>query len=93
MDEKALMQKCLDTWGQESQLSMLQEECAELIVAVSKVLRGKTNAWQNLYEEIADVSLMIDQIKLIAPVASEKIINEVRKVKLERLENILKDKE
>ena len=52
--------KIADNYGLDSQLDILQEECAELIVAVSKFKRGKDTA--NIIEEIADVEIMLDQI-------------------------------
>ena len=53
-----------DTYGLESQLRQLQEECAELIVAVSKSFKAE-KTMTNLFEEIADVEIMIAQIKYL----------------------------
>ena len=50
-----------DHYGLESQLDMLQEECAELIQAVSKYRRAKCTD-DHLAEEIADVHIMTCQI-------------------------------
>ena len=52
-------------YGKESQLRQLQEECAELIVACSKILRNSNRAVNNLIEEIADVRIMIEQIEFL----------------------------
>ena len=57
-------------YGIESQKLILMEECAELIQAVSKLTRAeqsgkvfdKTEAMLNLVEEMADVTIMIEQI-------------------------------
>lgn len=57
-----LFDKCLDTWGEEKQLRMVQEECAELILAVSHHLRGRPNSIDNVKEELADVWLMVSQM-------------------------------
>lgn len=38
---------------------MMIEECAELILALRKLDRNKPNAMENVYEEIADVEIMI----------------------------------
>ena len=53
-----------DYYGKESQLGMAQEECAELIQAVSKIRRkGETkDAIDHLAEEIADVRIMCEQL-------------------------------
>lgn len=59
-----------DHYGQDAQLGMLTEECAELIQAVNKYKRLGDNASQedlekayvNLEEELADVEIMSKQI-------------------------------
>lgn len=65
-------QKCrtiFEHYGLDNQLRILQEECAELIQAASKYLRaqeaGKPIAQSKaaLLEEIADVMIMVEQIK------------------------------
>ena len=52
----------LDAWGQ---LNQLQEECAEVVVAVNKLRRKKHGAYESLCEEIADLKIMIDQMLLM----------------------------
>ena len=53
-----------DEYGLEFELGILQEECAELIVAVSKFKRdGNSNTLDELFSEIADVELMTEQLK------------------------------
>ena len=52
-----------ERYGKESQLRQLQEECAELIVACSKILRNQSRSVNNLIEELADVRVMIEQIE------------------------------
>lgn len=49
-------------YGEGSQMCILQEECAELIQAVSKIRRGISGAEEHFIEEIADVSIMIEQM-------------------------------
>ena len=53
-----------DYYGKEPQLGMAQEECAELIQAISKVRRkGETkDAIEHLAEEIADVRIICAQL-------------------------------
>ena len=50
-----------DHYGLDGQLGILQEECAELIQAVSKFRRG---TWETIHvvEEMADTIIMIEQI-------------------------------
>ena len=63
-----------DHYGKENQLRQLQEECGELIQAVSKHLRGKDPTGEKLMEELADVEVMIAQIKyLLGPDTAHKI--------------------
>ena len=65
-------------WGKKSQLEMMQEEATELALAARKFTRypiGK-NLMQ-LAEEIADVEIMIEQVKIM----EADIINEIEVVK------------
>ena len=52
-------------YGKEPQMGVAQEECAELIQALSKIRRkGETvKALNNLIEEIADVNIMCAQLE------------------------------
>ena len=52
-------------YGKEPQMGVAQEECAELIQAISKIRRkGETvKALANLIEEIADVNIMCAQLE------------------------------
>lgn len=59
-DEK--IKKIADHYGMESQIDILQEECAELVQAVSKYKRGCDKPVTSLLEEMADVTIMIDQV-------------------------------
>lgn len=68
-------------YGYESQIDQMCEECGEFIVARSKVRRNIQGSWDNLIEEIADISIMVDQMKLII---GEDKINEIRAQKIRR---------
>ena len=57
IDER--LSQIADHYGLDKQLDMLQEECAELIQAVSKYKRTRTTA---IVEEMADVYIMLYQI-------------------------------
>ena len=52
-----------DKWGEVAQIDMLQEECAELIFSISKYKRGKPDSLDAIAEEMADVEIMIGQVK------------------------------
>lgn len=72
-------------YGYEAQSNQLVEECAELIQAVNKYRRAvhgigepvaeykKVVALDNLIEEIADVELMITQVKYLLQILDEEI--------------------
>lgn len=50
-------------YGATSQCVVAMEECSELIKELSKAIRGEANGL-HLAEEIADVEIMLEQIKL-----------------------------
>ena len=71
--------------GKESQCRMAMEECAELIQAVNKCLRYPTGASiANLTEEIADVEIMIEQLKLMFKV-SDNAVEQEKDRKVDRM--------
>jgi NTP pyrophosphatase (non-canonical NTP hydrolase) len=88
-EERQILKEAVDTFGIENQLAMLQEECAELIVAISHYKRGRSGSKTYLSEEIADVHIMMNQIILATPLAVEFF----KEQKLQRLkERIMKYK-
>ncbi|MCL2109165.1 MAG: hypothetical protein FWH20_07460 [Oscillospiraceae bacterium] len=59
------MQRALDSWGFEPQFGVAVEECAELIVALQKyVNRSIKPSKDELLDEIADVEMMLAQVRL-----------------------------
>ncbi len=89
-----IYQKAVERWGMDSQVRMCQEECAELIVALNKALRywNEGNAVRKTYEyhvceEMADVEIMLEQLKLIF---NEKLVKKIKHEKLDRLQEMLK---
>jgi NTP pyrophosphatase (non-canonical NTP hydrolase) len=62
--DKNLYMDAINTFGADLQKVVAIEECSELIKELTKALRGKGN-FDNLSEEIADVEIMLEQIKLI----------------------------
>jgi NTP pyrophosphatase (non-canonical NTP hydrolase) len=58
--------KALEKWGRKSQLEMAQEEATELALAVRKYIRkDDDDTYVEMISEIADVEIMIEQIKLM----------------------------
>ena len=87
MIEKEIYKMALDKWGLDLQLVMMIEECAELIHAICKYKRSwNIEDVDNLLEELADVDIMINQMKEYFD------WNIVKKQKLERLEKLLESK-
>lgn len=58
-----LFQNALDKFGIDAQDKMCIEECAELINALAKKYRGRTSR-EDILTELADVSIMVDQLAL-----------------------------
>ena len=59
--KRNIYRKVVDKFGRDGQLRMLQEECSELAVAVSHFIRGRDQL--ELIEEIADVEIMLEQVR------------------------------
>lgn len=70
------------TYGKQSQLIMAMEEMAELTKELSKNIRGAKNT-SAISEEMADVEIMLEQLKIIFGNRSE--VDRVRCEKLDRL--------
>lgn len=81
----SLFEQALDKWGQASQIDMVLEECGELIAALVQWRRGRK---VNVIEEIADVLLVVHQLRLtFGPEQVDSVANwKLARLKL-RLEN------
>lgn len=75
-------------FGAYKQIVVAMEECAELTKELSKVLRDKGNL-MNVAEEIADVEIMIEQIK--QHFACGDTVEQIKDFKLRRLHNKLNE--
>lgn len=90
MNRNQILHDAVDTFGRDSQMMMMVEEMSELTKAISKFTRyGYDNAGILLYsidviEEIADVQIVLDQMKIIF---DRQSIEHVEQEKLKRLEN------
>lgn len=72
-------------YGKEKQTIKAMEELAELTQALSKALLGEES---NIAEEIADVEIMLEQLKLLWETRSIQTIKEEKLDRqLERIEN------
>ena len=78
-----LYNQVIETYGRDAQMIVAMEECSELIQAVSKHLRGRET---NVEEEIADVEIMLEQLRLMS---DSSLVDKIKEEKLKRLEQRL----
>lgn len=83
MTTKEKIMKIAYHYGFDSQLNKTIEECGELIKAISKYKgsRFKSEYLDNLEEEVADVLIMINQLRILI---SKPKIDEIIEYKLDR---------
>ena len=62
MNKEKIYKKAIGKYGVAAQLDMVIEEMSELTKEICKIKRGKGN-YMNLVEEIADVEIMLEQLK------------------------------
>ncbi len=90
MNDKEIYEKAAEKWGNSSQLLIVIEELNELAVEISHYIRGRRDIGDiYLIEEIADVEIVLDQLKLIIKKENpdlEKDLNIIKENKLKRLE-------
>lgn len=83
--ETAVCKRAVEAYGKEHQLIICMEEMAEL----TKNLRGRRNL-QDISEEVADVEIMLEQVKAIFDLKEE--VSEAKEAKLLRLQKrIIRD--
>lgn len=82
IDESEVLQRALDTYGSRAQVVMVFEEMSELQKELCKYLRGKYSQ-ANIAEEIADVEIMLEQMKMLFCCTDD--VRDVRRRKVERL--------
>lgn len=82
-EAREILKKALDTYGNTMQTIMVCEECAELAKASTKLLRygASKKLLDDLVEEIADVLIVIETMKLVYNI-SDKEINRIKNDKL-----------
>ena len=80
MTENEILTVAIKTFGESAQEDVAIEECAELIQAISHKHRGREH---NIAEEIADVEIMLEQLKIINNCREEVV--EIHEQKIQRL--------
>ena len=71
--QHAVWRESIRKYGKEMQSIVCMEECSELIQAVSKCLRGKPDATDNLAEEMADVTICLYLLKEMYGITDEQL--------------------
>ena len=90
IDIKHTFNQSIIKYGKEPQCRQLMEECAELIQAVNKMLRyedrpAEPEYYANLIEEIADVEIMLYQLKVMFNIDDDQVFAfKVEKAKREQ---------
>ena len=82
INEAEVLQRALDTYGSSMQIVVMMEEMSELQKELCKYLRGR-GSFEHIAEEIADVEIMLEQMKMLL-CCTDDVRNERRR-KVERL--------
>lgn len=90
-EQKEVFEAAIRKFGEDHQIDKAIEEMAELTKALLKLRSNKQydmhiKLFTDICEEIADVEIMIDQLKLLF---DNLFIEHYRKIKIERLESNL----
>ena len=72
-DKQVVWRESIRKYGKETQSIVCMEECGELIQAVSKRLRGKPGAIDNLTEEMADVTICLYLLKEMYGITDKQV--------------------
>lgn len=86
MHEVDILRAAIDAYGEEAQTKMVLEEMSELQKEICKRWRGADNIG-NIAEELADVEIMLDQLKMMLDIEVE--VGQYRHEKLLRLQDRL----
>lgn len=83
----SIYKQAIEKWGEDKQIDMIVEETGELLQALMKYRRGKPH---NVEEELADVQIMIQQLKFMFDF---DLYQEFKFDKIQRLKLRLKEDE
>lgn len=87
LDKKEVYRQVIEKWGKQGQICMVFEEMSELQKELCKNLRGRKNVGK-IAEEIADVEVMLEQMKLLYDI--ENRVRYEKEMKIERLKERVK---
>ena len=83
-----IITKAVETFGEDAQLSMAQEEAAELIAAINQWKRGRVSDL-DLAGEVADVLITAVQVAEVLDRRCPNLVDSLVGQKLQRLKNRL----
>lgn len=83
----SIVKQSIDFYGEDLESTVCMEECAELIQAISKQKRGKSDK-EHLTEEIADVLICIKLLQSIYDIPDEHIADWIISKQARMLERI-----
>lgn len=87
-----VIKRSIEHYGKDAQSTVCMEECAELIQAISKEKRGKSDK-DHLAEEMADVFICLGMLKQIYNIQEDVIESWVRAKQERTIERIKKDEQ
>ncbi|ALU41915.1 hypothetical protein [Pseudoalteromonas rubra] len=83
-----LYAQAIEKWGYKAQACMVMGECGELTAAVNQFfIQGRTDKRDQVLDEMADVSIMIDQLKFMLEAGPK--FEQIKQQKLNRLAGII----
>jgi len=88
MEKVKLYERAVAAWGQDMQLCQLQEECGEMVAAISHFRRRKKDAGAMMNEAV-DVEIMLEQFRMIVGDRMCAIMDKAKERKLKYLEQLL----
>ena len=86
-ERKQIYDAALGKWGAKMQATVAIEEMSEVIKEITKMLRGELNR-EHMAEEIADATIMLEQVRLIFNL--NDLVCEKMDEKVQRLDDKLK---
>lgn len=87
-NKEKIFDRCLEEWGELMQITTAMEELAELLHALSKIIRGKLDR-KHIAEEIAEVQLFLWELTQIYDL--QEYVDKEIKDNLKDLEQRLND--
>ena len=88
-----LYRRCIEHWGEKAQIRQLIEEMAELTVALLHTERRSKSDESDPWQEIADVEIMLGQVRMIFDEIAPGTIDRWREKKINRLHKRLDDEQ